>query len=257
MSRPVAGSKLSIFVFVALVCSLSCAQEVDPIVPEDASATSDGATADPEIELVQDLISHARSEASEFRRQGGAVESSDHPLRDWSDLLWRYREVHPGTEASAQAAQAALSMKGRVGEIDEMYAMARRVDADDPMWTDVQFLLVTAWEEQDFDPVVELCGEKIAASADPDVRSALQMLLGETLLASGQREEALLALESAADEAPDSISAEAALDIRRVATELAPGQPAQWPEVADTKGNPVSLDDFAGRYLLLNYWASW
>lgn len=260
MSRPVAGSKLTIlaiFVFVTLVCSLSCTQEVDPIVPEDTPATSDGAATDPESELVQDLISRAFDDASKFRRQEGTLDDPEHPLRDWSELLWSYREVHPGTEAAAKATQAALSMKGRLGEIEEMYALAGQVDPDSPMWEETQFLLITAWQEQDADPVVSLAEEKIAAASDPESRSALQLLLGKTLLANGQRDEAMLALTSAIDESPRSPSAEEALDIKRVATELAPGQPAQWPEESDTKGNPISLDDFAGRYLLLNYWASW
>ena len=74
--------------------------------------------------------------------------------------------------------QAALSMKGRLGEIEEMYALAGQVDPDSPMWTETQFLLITAWQEQDVDPVVSLAEEKIAAASDTESRSALQLLLG-------------------------------------------------------------------------------
>jgi tetratricopeptide (TPR) repeat protein len=250
------GLPLLAIVFI-LAGSFSCAQGGDSAEPVEPVEATGAETNDAQLELVDDLISRASSEASDFRREGGTVEDPEHPMRDWSDLLWRYRVAHPGTAAAAQATQAALSMKGRLGEIDEMYDLAGQVDPDSAMWKENTFLLYTAWEEQDFDPVLELSEQKIAAASDPEIRSALQVLRGNVLLANGQRDDAIAALESAAEEAPDSEFAEDALDIKRVATELAPGQPAQWPEVSDTQGNLVSLDDFAGDYLLLNYWASW
>jgi tetratricopeptide (TPR) repeat protein len=241
-------------ILIVLVGSASCVQDAEPIEPVEAADSEMNAA---QLELVQDLISRASSEAREFRGEGGTIEDPEHPMRDWSDLLWRYGVAHPGSDAAAKATQAALSMEGRLGEIEQMYALAGQVEPDSAVWKESRFLLYTAWEEQDFEPVMELSRQKLAAAGDPEVRSALQVLRGNVLLASGRHDDAIAALESAVEEAPESEFAEDALDIKRVATELAPGQPAQWPEVSDTQGNPVSLENFAGSYLLLNYWASW
>jgi hypothetical protein len=236
---------------------VSCAQQSDPAEQADVAEPAKEDMSEAETELVRDLVSQAYDDAREFRNDDGDPQDPDHPLHEWSDLLWSYGEIHSGSEAAAQAARAALSMKGRLGEVDKMFALAGEVDADNHLWRDAQFLMYTAWEEDDFDPVLELTEQKIATAGDSESRAALQLLRGNTLLAAQQRDEALVALEAAVTEAPNSRWAEEAVDVKRVHTELAPGQPAQWPETTDTKGNPIALEDFAGSYLLLNFWASW
>jgi hypothetical protein len=240
-----------------LLGSISCAREAEPVEPAEPAEPAEASANEQEVELVRNLIRHAYDDAAEFRRDDGDPEDPDHPLRDWSDLLWSYGEIHAGSEAAAQAARAALSMKGGLGEVDQMYALAGEVAPDNHLWRDAQFLTYTAWGRQDFDPVLELTEQKIAAAKDSESRAALQLLRGNALLAAQRRDEAVAALDAAVAEAPDSRWAEEAIDVRRVHTELAPGQPAQWPETTDTMGNRIALEDFAGRYLLLNFWASW
>lgn len=261
MIRPCSRARplllLTLVFFALLLGSVSCAQQSDQAEQADVAEPPKEDMSEVEVELVRDLVSQAFSDARDFRGNDGEPDDPEHPLRDWSEILWSYSKVHAGSEAAAQAARAALSMKGRLLEVDEMFALAGEVEADNRLWKDSQFLVYTSWDEQDFDPVLELVDEKVAAAQDAESRAALQLLRGNALLAAQRREEAIVALEAAVAEAPDSRWAEEAIDLKRVHTELAPGQPAQWPQATDTNGNPIALEDFAGRYLLLNFWASW
>lgn len=79
---------------------------------------------DPELKMVSDMIVEIYRDQGRYQKAGGELSYPDHPVRKWADILWRYHEIHPGTPASARAANTALRGLVYTGQVDA--AIAKR-----------------------------------------------------------------------------------------------------------------------------------
>src|SRR5438093_11607519 len=72
---------------------------------------------DRELKLVSDMIEGIENDIGRYRKAGGKPLDADNPARKWADVLWQYHEVHPGTRASAKAANLALRAFTYTGQV--------------------------------------------------------------------------------------------------------------------------------------------
>jgi len=212
---------------------------------------------DPAQQEVRDTLRQAQQEIQEFTRGGGKATDPVHPAVKWSAQLWELGQKHKGTPAGAQATGEAVHVLIHAERIPQALELADRVPLDDPAWTTLlRFVFEAANLSKDYSQATAKAKLLLERAPDAARRAALQLQLGRGYWQQGQREQAVVAFESAVREAPGSDYARDAESALYELIQLATGQPAPQFTVQARDGRTVALDGYRGRAVVLIFWSS-
>ncbi|MGH9777615.1 MAG: TlpA family protein disulfide reductase, partial [Candidatus Acidiferrales bacterium] len=215
--------------------------------PEDASK-----------KLIQDMHRILREEASRFVAAGGKRSDTSHPFRSWAPLFWRYYELQRDTPAAAEAAEASLMMFQEIGEPDEIIARAETIQPDELVWGRlIWYYEQAARAKKLYAPFVAHSHLILQRATDPTVRASVAYYVGQVHWEDGRKDEAKAAFEMARAAAPERWTAKKAEQYLFELEKLNVGQPAPTFSATTLDGKPVRLEDYRGKVVLLNFWATW
>jgi len=213
---------------------------------------------DPELERIEKTIREAWQEADQYVKAGGKESDANYPGRKWAATLWQYRQQHPGAAASEQAAAEALHFLVHAEQVGEMTGKADSLAPDDAAWKRIIGVLREAAEKnKDYDYLIAKSKFLLEKSPDREVRMRAQFALAQSLWKKGETEQARAAFQKAVAEYPNTPFAREAEGNIYELDALNLGQPAPLFAYRGINGEPVSLAEFKGKVVLLNFWASW
>ena len=213
---------------------------------------------DRELKLVSDMIEAIEKDIGRFQKSGGKPLDADNPARKWAEVLWQYHEVHPGTPASAKAANLALRAFTYTGQVDSAIAKAQTFKPEDPAWEQVVGpLFYAAGEKKDYGSFIKTVESILKGATDKKTRAVLWLNLGQAYEEQKEIERAKTAFTAAAREAPESDYAKSAKGNLYELTSLNVGQAAPQFTAKTLDGRGISRLDLNGNVILLNFWASW
>src|SRR5262245_15994732 len=100
------------------------------IVATGAAQQQPAQAPDPELKQIENVTKEAWQEAERYVKEGGKETDVKYPGRNSAALLWRYREQHPGTAASARATADALNFLVHAGQTGEVINKADSLPLD-------------------------------------------------------------------------------------------------------------------------------
>lgn len=212
---------------------------------------------DPQMKLVTDMTDQVWAQWTKFHRAGGKASDPENPARKWAPIFWQYHETHPGTAASAKAARQALYLYLSADQEDEAFARVDTLGQDDPFWDGPEVLFYLAEHKKDFTYIINKAESLLKQLTDKKKRTAVAFVLGLAYWEKKELERAKAAFEIARQESPESDYARRATGNIFEITSLNIGQPAPAFTVKTTDGALLSLADFKGKLVLLNFWATW
>lgn len=212
-----------------------------------------------EIERVEQMIDQALAALREWNRAGGKDGAPDHPAHEWAARLWEYREKHPGTEAASLATAEALHQWVHAGQLDRVYAEARKLPSGDPAWERVLDVLGEASVASgDTTPLVEIAEALAARAPAGALAEKVRMTLARLYRNAGDTERASAHYRAVVEmNLPDSRALEQARTALYQIDHLSPGKPAPEFAAKPAKGPELSLAALRGRPVLIIFWASW
>jgi tetratricopeptide (TPR) repeat protein len=213
---------------------------------------------DQELKMVSDMIVEIYRDQGRYQKAGGKPSDPDHPVRKWADILWRYHEIHPGTPASARAANMALRGLVYTGQVDAAIAKVETFKPEDPAWEQVvDPFFYAASQKKDYGFFIQKVQSVLERAVDKKVRAALWLALGEAYGEQKETEQAKTAFEAATRESPESDYAKRAKGNLYEVTALNQGQAAPQFMAKTMDGRSISPADLNGKLVLLNFWATW
>lgn len=214
--------------------------------------------ADPELQQVEKTVREAWQEADQYVKAGGKESDANYPGRKWAVTLWQYRQQHPGTAASAQATAEALHFLAHAEQTGELISKADSLAPDDAIWKRVIGVLREAADrKKDYEYLIAKSKFLLEKASDRDVKMRAQFALAQGLWMKGETEQARATFQKIVAEYPNTpLAREAEGNIHELDS-LNLGQPAPLFAYKGINGEPVSLADFKGKIVLLNFWASW
>lgn len=212
---------------------------------------------DPEVARVEEMARQAWQEAQQFRKAGGKEEDPRHPNRKWAAALWQYREQNPGTAAAARATAESLHLLIHANGAAEMMAKADALPADDPSWRYLLGYLNEAAritkDETFFAAKLRFLAER---STDRETKSAVAFQQGLLYEKASDADLAKAAFQQAIDLSPDSRRAKEARGKLDELTLLNVGQPAPLFAARTHDGATLSLADYKGKVVVLDFWST-
>jgi len=229
-----------------LGCAAARAQENNTAAP------------DAELERIKTLSKQARDEAEQFRKAGNKDTDEKYPGRQWAVTFWQYRLEHPGTPAAARATQEALRFLVRAELFAEFEAKADTLKADDPAWKELIYTLNEAAErKKDSTYFLSKVRWLDQHAMDKEVKARARFMQAQRLWQNGEAAQAKTLFQSIIAEFPDTpFARRAAGNIGEIEI-LNVGQPAPLFAHKTVAGTPLTLADYRGQVVLLEFWASW
>jgi hypothetical protein len=203
------------------------------------------------------LAHQGEEEIRAFRARGGKPGAADHPGRKWAARFWEYRAAHPGTPAAAQAVSEALWMWLAAEWWQQMRDAAEALGPGDAAWIDsFRPLLLAADAQKDYRWLQSKLAQLKDACLDTTVCAKAWLYLAHAAARQRHPEQARAAAVQAVRIAPAASKEEFEASFDEI-TRLSPGLPAPSFTAETLAGQPLSLRDFHGNVVLLNFWASW
>ncbi len=213
---------------------------------------------DPELKNITDMVDQAWTEVKKFKEAGGKPGDENHPARKSAAVLWQYREQHPGTPAATRATVAALNLLSDANQFDEAIAKAKSLPLEDPVWERaINPFRNAAKKNGNLRVFFDTADSVLARSKDKNVRASVRWEIAHAHWEQGELEDAKAAFQALIEEAPDSRDAERAKGNIHELSNLNVGQPAPLFEAKTLDDTRISLADFRGKVVLLNFWATW
>jgi arsenite methyltransferase len=214
--------------------------------------------ADPELQQIEKTIREAWQEADRYVKAGGKESDATYPGRKWAATLWQYRQQHSGTTASAHATTEALHFLVHSGQIGEMVRKTDSLTLDDSAWKRIiDVLRESAERNKDYDYLIAKTRFLLEKAPDTEVKMRAQFAFGQGLWKRGDTEKSRAAFQKIVAEYPNTRLAREAEGNLHELDSLNLGQAAPLFAYKGITGEPVSLADFKGKVVLLNFWASW
>ena len=217
---------------------------------------------DKEMVRVQAMISHAKKDADQFLKAGGKPGDANNPNLKWFKALWKYREKYREKQASSPATVAAtieaLRLLNRAERFSELRAKADTLKPDEAAWKQVFYVLMSAASKsKDYSYLISKAEALAQTAVDPEIKAQARFNIGDAYWRSKENDRARQAFQAVITEYPGTEYAEEAEGNLREIEFLNLGQPA--PEFARTTltGDPISLDGFKGKVVVLKFWGTY
>lgn len=169
-----------------------------------------------------------------------------------------YYQLHPTTAAGHHAITSAFIMWGNLGEVKPIEAALPSIDRSSSVWASlinsIRSAYLSAGQTSAF---VDLLRDLASTLADPDSRAEALMHLGEYHRERGQLDKASTYYAELVTLPADSFYVEVARGHLYELNSLSAGNVAPSFQAIDLQGQPISLGDWAGRVVLLDFWATW
>ena len=205
-----------------------------------------------------ELRAGAAQAANKYREDGGKPGGPGDPALKWAEAYWKLCEDYPGTSAATQATRHALAWLRHANQDNEVLARAEKLPATDPAWaTAIAGVRDSARKTGEYGRFLRIAQSVLSSSKDAGLRAAVHAAIGQSWLDQHKPEQAKAAFESAIREGPGSAAAKTAEKSLYGITHLAIGKPAPRFAAKTIDGAPISLDDFRGKVIFLNVWATW
>jgi len=215
-------------------------------------------TPDKEMDRVRAIISQAKKDADQFSKSGGKPSDPSNPDLKWSAALWKYRETHPGTPATAIATGEALRLLNRADRLSELQAKADTLKPDDTVWKQVLYVLMSAASKsKDYSYLISKAEALAQSPADPEVKAQARLNIGDAYWKTKDTDRARKAFQAVAAEYPQTRYAQEAEGNLWEIEFLNPGQPAPAFERTTLTGFPISLAGFKGKVVVLKFWGTY
>jgi hypothetical protein len=213
---------------------------------------------DPDLAKAGALCEEAVAELNRFREEGGRAGDPADPALKWAPVLWQFYLDHAGSPAGSQAASTCLSLWWLSNQDETALEKGEQLDPNDPAW--LRGLSRFRWSAEKTGQQARFfrqTGKMLAAVKDPALRATVLFQRGQAQANLKRAGEAVADYRAAIREAPGSaVAAGAEAAIGRL-TSTVPGVLAPSFEAVTLDGRKVSLDDYRGKVVLLNFWASW
>ena len=205
-----------------------------------------------------EMGSRSVKEANKYREEGGRPGGAGDPALQWAETFRKFREDHPGTPAGTRASRMCLTWLRHADQDKEVLARAEKLPVDDPVWaTVINGVRDSARKTGQYDRFLRIADSVLGNAKDPGLRAAVYAAMGQSWVDQNKPERARSALESVIEEVPGTPAAKAAQKSLDDILHLAVGKPAPRFEAKTIDGAPISLDDFRGKVIFLNVWATW
>ncbi len=209
-----------------------------------------------EMEKVKAMISAAKRLMG--ASPGKELSSDDSPARRQVLELWEYGRSHASTAVGQRATEEALHLLVHLDRYAEVTAKAEGLAPQEPVWPRVmEILLEGANLSGDYAFVLRKAEERLRVAADPQSRARLWFTLGQARQQSDTKEAAISAYRRAAEEAPGSDLAIQAEGYVHELSSLNRGQIAPSFAASSLGGEPIALESYRGKVVLMSVWASW
>ncbi len=213
---------------------------------------------DREMDRVQAMVTGAKKEAEQFSKSGGKPDDANHPNLKWAATFWRYRLKHPGTPATVVATTQALTLLNRSNRISEMQAKANTLKLDDPAWEQlINVLLFASIKTKDYSYLFTKAEALTQLAVDPKIKARARFNIGQAHWKKGNVEQARIAFQTVVAQYPNTSYAEDAEGNVREIDFLNVGQPAPRFKRSTINGDPLSLDGFKGKVVVLKFWGTY
>lgn len=210
----------------------------------------------PQEKWVHEMADRARDEIRAYRQL--KKPQTEHPGKKWGELFWEYYLSHGNTPATRAAASQSFWMFYEADLEPEVFARAERMEPEDPAWEEAIAPFYRAADYRKQLPLFIARAKLILEeSSSKDIRAEVQYHLAMAYMNTKEKDLAQAAFEAVAKEAPGSDRAKKAERHLFELLHINVGQPAPGFRVAATDGKMISLDDYRGKVVLLNFWASW
>jgi hypothetical protein len=226
--------------------------------PKPLAKSKTNETGGPELKVISDIVQAVEADVERYERGGGKATSPDNPARTWGDIFWRYYELHRGSAASGEAAEAALRAFSYTGQNDVALAKMGSFAPDDPAWKQIVFVLLDAAEQKkDYAAFTRKVESVLHQTRDKKDRAMLMSALGRAYWDQGDLEHARLAFQALMRDVPESDYAKRAKSDLYELDSLNVGQNAPRFIASTIDGRKISLPDLHGKVVLLRFWATW
>ncbi len=210
----------------------------------------------PQEKWVHEMADRARDEIRTYSRL--KKPQTEHPGKKWGELFWEYYLSHGNTPATRAAASQSFWMFYEADMEPEVFARADRMDPGDPAWEEALEPFYRACNYRKQLPLFIVRAKLILEeSASKDIRAEVQYHLAMAYVNTKEKDLAQAAFEAVAREAPGADRAKKAERHLFELLHINIGQPAPDFRVAATDGKMISLNEYRGKVVLLNFWASW
>jgi hypothetical protein len=207
---------------------------------------------------IAELRIRSIEEVNKYRESAGKPGGPGDPALAWAKTFWQFSEEHPGTTAATRAKGLALTWLRHADQDAEVLARAEALPPDHPVWaTAIAGVRVSAKKTSEHERFRRLADSILSKAKEPGVRAAVSKAVGQSWLDQGKPEEAKRCFETAMREAPGTPAAKSAERELAALSRLAVGQPAPAFAARTIDGAPVALNDYRGKVIFLNVWASW
>ena len=238
---------ISCLAFIWLLGMSAGAQDTAPKKPSD-----------PELDRIEAIIRQAQQESEQFMKSGGKASDATHPNRKSAATLWQYRTEHPGTPAAARATGESLHLLFHADQISEMQSKIETLKLDDAAWKQVlNVLMEFASSKNDYAYFINKAQTVLQQTTDPEIKLRARFTLAQVYAKKGDLDQAKAAYQAVIAEYPKTPQAKEAEGNLLELETLNLGQPAPLFASRGANGDPVSLADFKGKVVLLEFWASW
>lgn len=205
-------------------------------------------------EIIRDAWKETRrADASRQRTTADAQRA-----KQWAARLWEYREKHSETQSATRATVEALRLLAYADEQNELMTKAGLLMPNDAAWGEVLGVLLEAAEAKgNYYFVVSRAKRLVNSSTRTDTKMHAQSILGQAYWNQEQPEKAKEAFRAVVRDYPETpLAGFATANINEIET-LNPGQMAPQFRTRSIGGDVISLADFRGKVVLLDFWATW
>jgi len=211
---------------------------------------------DSKVKWVEEIADQARSEIRAYRH--ARKPQGEHPGKKWGEFFWSYYLSHGSTPATRAAASQAFWMFYEADMEPEVFARAEQMDPVDPAWEEAVVPFYRACNyRREWARFIARAKAVLAETESEETKLEIQFHLGLAYLDTKDSDSAKAAFEAVIKEKPDSNRAKVAKRHIYEILHINVGQVAPGFKSPATNGAQISLEDYRGKVLLLNFWASW